>query len=333
MPYAFEGCSNLSEVTILGEGCHGTFYRSSFVGCPEQDIATSLQNFPSTVTLVNDAAFSEMFDGPAHELRALKFDARSDDQWSRSRSKSFRIVDHGVEGLNSFAGTTVDGQAVQFCIELNHDCARGYYAIRGAPSASGQRPVLEEGYLEPKADRFSSRDPSQKAIGNLVGDFSVYLYHCHLTAGPSIDGTSAAFLEDAYRTSVIPLVEEYRRVAADKSGQGRKFEEHKLALLDGLHAKIKSVNSRFERDASLVELDVPYYVARYAGTLGKGLAPSAEAARAKEMVKRNRSRARSSFFDGLLSLCLRGCGWLVMLAIYALCAIIVCMGLLMLLFI
>ena len=170
-------------------------------------------------------------------------------------------------------------------------------------------------------------------FGTLLGDFSVYLYHCHLIADPSIDSTSAAFLLDAYRTRVTPLVEEYRRVEADESGRGRKFEEHKLVLLDGLHAKIKLVNNQFKRDAGLVELNAPYYIARYAGTLGKGLTPSAEAARAREVMKRNKARAHSSFIDGLLTLCLRGCGWLAMLAIFAFIAIVVCMGLLMLLFI
>lgn len=273
---AFEGCEALQEVWAT-PGCSGTFHRSAFLGCPLMEKDNPIKDLPATVTIVNDARFPSMFEGPAHELHALKFDAHVYEGYSRY-VRGFLIVDRGIEGLNSFSSNSADAEGASFWVKLNDGCGRGYYSVRGTLVASKPDTVFE-GYLEPKEHEYSSSGSSQHGFGTLMGGFSVYLYNCHLMASPSIDGAWAARLEDSYRNAVRPLVSEYLRVEGDESGRGRKFESDKLATLDGLHAQIKAANEVFESEGKRVGLDYAYYIHKYWGFLGSGPTPSEKAAR------------------------------------------------------
>lgn len=338
-PLAFEGCERLSEVTIAGEGCRGTFYRSAFSGCPVADKTAPIDGLPGTATLVNDAAFAGMFDGPAHELRALRFDTFDYESEPRHLG-GFLVVDRGVEGLNRSLGVSVDGEEVEFWIELDEGCDRGYFAVRNvlATPGSGQ---LSEGYLEPKGEGRDSHDPSRRHFGSVKGSFFVYLSRCHLMAPPCVDGARAARVVDAYRSKVAPLVAEYRRVEKGESGLGGRPGRNKLAALDRLHDQVQSANEQFARNAASTGLDCRYYIRRYAGTIGTGYAPSKEAARikeakriakshSKEMERRGKAEARADLFLAILTSGLNGCFWIVAIAL----AVIVSFGLmLMILFI
>ena len=116
-------------------------------------------------------------------------------------------------------------------------------------------------------------------------------------------------MEEAYRNKVVPLAEEYRRVRADKSGRGRRFEQKKLATLDGLHEKIASANEQFKEEAAKTGLDSAYYVRKYAGSLGDGNKPSAVEARAKRAADLAKAKKREDALREVLSWLLRGCFW------------------------
>jgi hypothetical protein len=203
---AFEDCERLSKVTIEGEGCCGTFYRSAFMGCPVLEESTPINNLPNTATLVNDAAFPEMFDGPAHELRALRFETY-DYENPFPHLSGFFIVDSGIQGLNRFSGEAVNSGVVEFWIQLDDGCNLGYFALKGTFS-SGEE-YFNDGYLKPKSYRYSTDDPTRHGSGSLVGDFSVYLSGCHIVPSPGIDGARAARVEEDYRRGVTPLVDEF----------------------------------------------------------------------------------------------------------------------------
>lgn len=350
-PRAFEDCDDLSEATIAGEGYCGTFYRSAFLGCPVASEPTPIGNLPSTATLVNDAVFPAMFEGPSHKLRALRFETTVHDG-RPSYLLGFLIVDRGVAGLNSFTSSSIGGESAAFWVQLDDGCDWGFYAVRGTYTTSGPSKVFE-GYLEPEEEGYSFRDPSQREFDSLTGDFSVYLHNCHLMATPSIDGEQAARLVDNYRAEVVPLAVTYRGVERDTSGQGKAFEEDKLATLDGLHARIWAADARFRNEARQVGLDSEYYIQTYSASLGSGLAPSAKVAQAREAEARakvreaetrakelaayakkarrlERSEARANAFGPLLLSFLGGCFWLVVIGISA---VVVFLLLLMLLFI
>lgn len=313
-PGAFDGCKALEEVLSL-PGCNGTIYRSAFSGCPLMKRDDPVRDLPDSATLVNDASFPSMFDGPSHELRALRFVTRNYGLYSEPESSHLCIVDRGVEGLNSFTGGT-DGAG--FWVVLNDDCDRGFYSVKGTRIDSKEDANYErEGYLEPKPKErwYSSSDPSQSGCGAFMSHFSVYLHNCHLAPSQTLDGALAANLVDAYHDKVGPLVGEYKRTEEDESGRGRKFEERKLAVLDGLHAKIKAVNAEFEVEAKKIELDYKYYVREYTASLGSGLAPSEKVARARASEKRQESMTKASTSSSLLSTASTGCGCLSMIAI------------------
>ena len=330
-PRAFEGCERLSEVTLVGEGCCGTFYRSSFAGCPALDRPAPIDNLPSTATLVDDAAFTGMFDGQAHELRALKFDTnRYGDQprylWG------WLVVDHGAQGLNRLSGEAMSDEGVRFWVELDDGCERGYYALQIAGQSS-ESESISEGHLEPKDDGQGADDPSQRELGPIKTGFSVYLYNCHLIPSPGIDGAKAARVEEEYRRRVTPLVDEFWRVNGDQSDRGKLSKRDKLATLDGIHEQIRSTNVQFVARAKEVGLDHGYYVRRYGGSIGNELAPSAQAARAKEAKRLAKVKARSQSSGELMGClaegCLKGCYFLIV----AFFTVIILMGYLMILLI
>lgn len=328
---AFEGCERLSEVAIVGEGCCGTFYRSSFAGCPALDRPAPIDNLPSTATLVNDTAFSGMFDGPAHELRALKFDTNRYGDPPRLLW-GWLVADRGVPGLNSLSGEAVDDGGVRFWVELDEGCERGYYALRSAGQGSESEQIVE-GHLESKSDKQGSDDPSRRELGPIKTGFSVYLSDCHLIPSPGIDGAKAARVEEDYRRRVTPLVDEFWRVNGDKSDRGKLSKRDKLAALDGLHDKIRSTNVQFVAQAKEVGLDHGYYVSRYGGSIGNRLAPSAQVVRAKEAKRLAKAKARSQSSGELMGClaegCLKGCYFLIIAAF----AIMMLVGYLMILLI
>ncbi|MBQ9316569.1 MAG: hypothetical protein IJ203_07075 [Atopobiaceae bacterium] len=77
------------------------------------DKLAPIDDLPSTATLMNDTVFAQMFDGPSHELRALKFD-KYDFGRTPGYLTGFSIVDRGVEGLNHFSSASVDGGNAEF---------------------------------------------------------------------------------------------------------------------------------------------------------------------------------------------------------------------------
>lgn len=291
-PRAFEGCGALEEV-CCAPGFSGTIHRSAFLGCPVIRMDDPVRDLSDTATLVNDARFPKMFDGPSRELRTLKFERQG-----------IRVIDRGVEGLNSFSSGCDDTDEVEFWIELNEGCDRGYYAVRGKTTGSWHAEVYD-GYLTLEEHERSSLNLSRQQSSILRGSYTVYLHNCHLVASPSIDGALAASLLDAYRAGVTPLVEEFRKVQADESGKGRRYEERKLAALDGLHAKIKAVNAQFEVEAKKIGVDYRYYINMYSSSLGGGLTPSEKAAHAKALENRQRSMTKTSLSMSTAS---TGCG-------------------------
>lgn len=313
VPRAFEDCERLSEVTLVGEGCCGTFYRSSFAGCPALDRPAPINNLPDSATLVDDAAFTGMFDGPAHELRALKFDTYRYGDPPRY-SWGFLVVDRGVPGLNSLSGEAVDDEGVRFWVELDDGYECGYYAVRSAGQGSESESIVE-GYLEPKGDGQGTSDPSRRELGPIKTGFSVYLSGCHLIPSPGIDSAKAARVEEEYRRRVTPLVDEFWKVNGDKSDRGKLSKRDKLAALDGLHDKIRSANVQFVAQAKEVGLDHGYYVSRYGGSIGNRLAPSAQVVRAKEAKRLAKARVRSQSSGELMGClaegCLKGCYFLI----------------------
>ena len=271
---------------------------------------------PDEATPDNDVPFSGMFDGPAHELRALKFDTYRYGDPPRY-SWGFLVVDRGAPGLNSLSGEAVDDGGVRFWVELDEGRERGYYALRSAGQGSEPEQIVE-GHLESKVDERGTSDPSRRELGPIKTGFSVYLYNCHLIPSPGIDGAKAARVEEDYRRRVTPLVDEFWKVNGDKSDRGKLSKRDKLAALDGLHDKIRSTNVQFVARAKEVGLDHGYYVSRYGGSIGNELAPSARAARAKEMKRLAKARARSQSSGELMGClaegCLKGCYFLIMAA-------------------
>lgn len=280
---------------------------------PVTDEPSVLDEPPSTTTLVSYATYPEMFDGLAHELRALKFDTYRYGDPPRY-SWGFLVVDRGAPGLNSLSGEAVDDGGVRFWVELDDGCERGYYAVRSAGQGSGPEQIVE-GHLESKGDEQSASDPSQREFGPIKNGFSVYLRGCHLIPSPGIDGTMAAHVEEDYRRRVTPLVDEFWKVNGDKSDRGKLSKRDKLATLDGLHDKIRSTNVQFVARAKEVGLDHGYYVRRYGGSIGNELAPSAQVARAKEARRLAKAKARSQSSGELMGClaegCLKGCYFLI----------------------
>lgn len=285
----------------------------------------------STTMLVSYATFPEMFDGPAHELRALKFDTnRYGDPpgllWG------FLVVDRGVLGLNGLSGEAVDSGGVRFWVELDDGCERGYYAVRNAGQGSRSASVVE-GHLEPKDDERGADDPFRREFGPIKNGFSVYLSGCHIVPSPGIDGAMAARVEEEYRRRVTPLVDEFWKVNGDKSDRGKLRKKDKLATLDGIHEQIRSTNVQFVARAKEVGLDHRYYVRRYGGSIGNELAPSAQVARAKETARLAKAKAGSQSSGELMGClaegCLKGCCFLIMTTF----AVMMLIGYLMILFI
>ena len=297
-PHAFEDCVALEEVDSSPD-CSGTIHRSAFLGCPLMERDDPIGGLPATAHLVNDARFPSMFDGPSHELRALRFVSEGSRWYSSPPRVDYLIVDRGIEGPNSFSCDQDDVEKAAFWVVLNEGCERGYYAVRGTQS-DGTATIFD-GYLEPNKDARSSRDPSRFGFLALQGPFAVYLHNCHLIASPTNDGELAAGVVDAYRDKVEPLVEEFEQVEADASGKGRKFEERKLAALDKLHAKIKAANVEFKNEAKHVGLDDAFYVSKYAASYGDERCPSKKAARTKEAERREKAMAKRRTSSSLSS--------------------------------
>lgn len=329
-PYAFQGCEELGEVTMAGEGCHGTIYRSAFADCPKLAESDPLVSLPDTVTVVNDAAFPGMFEGPAHELRALIFGKPYRYGWKKTDDEC-HIIDSGVAGLNHFAADTSGEKNVHFTIRLDDGCDRGYYAIKEASASSESSEVIEM-YLPAEQRSYSYLDPTQREYSRPWDDFYLYLCQCHLVPPDSIDGDAAAQLVDTYRDQVVPLAQEYLRVQNDDTGEYRQYRRYKglmLSTLDGLHAQIKALNEQFETDAKAFNIDYQHYIALYAQDLGRGLAPSKEEYRRHEEEKRRRREGTDRVTDSVFEGCLRGCGWLIVHALYAAFIIILLFGFLM----
>lgn len=279
------------------------------------DKPAPIDDLPSTATLMNDTAFAQMFEGPSHELRALKFD-KYDFERTPGRLTGFCIVDRGVEGLNHFSGDSVDGGNAEFWVTLNEGCDEGYYVVKGTTASEPN--VLFKGRLEQKGDSNRDGDQPRRHFASLRGDFSVYLCNCHLMAAPSVDSAWAACLVDAYRGEVAPLAIEYRRVMGSEPGQRKKYQKNRLAILDGLYAKIQRANNRFKQDAAPIGLDYKYYIALYSRLLASGPSPSEQAARqaramAAAKAERRHKNAQTTG-DILLSAflwLLKGCFWVV----------------------
>ncbi len=316
---------------VTGEGVLRLMEGCTFEEGEPADEPAAPEEHPSTMALVSFATYPEMFDGPTHELRALKFDTnRYGDPpgflWG------FLVVDRGVPGLNSLSGEAVDGGGVRFWAELNDGCERGYYAVRKADQGSESASIVE-GHLEPKDDERGASDPFRREIGPIKTGFSVYLCNCHLIPSPGIDGAKAARVEEGYRRRVTPLADEFWRVNGDQSDRGKLRRKDKLAALDGLHDKIRSTNVQFVAKAQQVGLDHGYYIRRYGGSIGNELAPSVQAARAKETARLAKAKRRSQSSGELMGClaegCLKGCYFLIMAAF----AIMMLVGYLMILFI
>lgn len=330
-PHAFEGCESLRKVTVAGEGCRATFHRSAFAGCPVASESAPISNLPSAATLVNDAAFPGMFDGPAHELHALRFDTRTVD-FSYGSSRGLIVVDPGAEGLNSYLGSGLSSGTVEIRVELNDSCSQGFCAVKNSVTDPYWTEPVKEAHLEPKGDEKGGDDPSRHRFVYLEAPFFVYLHNCHLVPSPLVDGAEAACVEEAYRNKVVPLAEEYQRVRADKSGRGKRFEREKLATLDGLHEKIKATNEQFKVDAEAVGLSAEHYIAAYARGFGSGIAPSEVAAKTKAAKDREVARKRPESGEQLMGClaegCYYGCFMIVMFFSFICCMIALIMILL-----
>ena len=303
----------------------------SAVDDPAADESAPIDEPSSDATLAPDAAFTGMFDGPAHELRALKFDTYRYGDPPRY-SWGFLVVDRGVPGLNSLSGEAMGDGGVRFWVELDDGCERGYYAVRNAGQGTEPESIVE-GHLESKGDEQGADGPSRREFGPIKTGFSVYLCNCHLIPSPGIDGAKAARVEEDYRRRVTPLVDEFWKVNGDKSDRGKLRRRDKLATLDGLHDKIRSTNVQFVARAKEVGLDHGYYVRRYGGSIGNELAPSAQVARAKEAKRLAKAKRRSQSSGELMGClaegCLKGCYFLIM----ATFAVMMLIGYLMILFI
>ena len=107
-------------------------------------------------------------------------------------------------------------------------------------------------------------------------------------------------------------------MTGNESGRRKKSRKNKLAILDGLYAKIQEANNRVKENAVPIGLDYKYYIALYSGSLASGPSPSEQAARqarvaaaAKAERRYKNAQATGDFLFSALLMLLNGCFWVV----------------------
>lgn len=149
--FAFSGCSGLMFFQLASCDYHGRIYRSAFDGCARFDTDAFFRGLPPAAEIVNDARFSGMLDGEAHELVAKE-------HWYEVDGKPVRSVevdDAGFATLNVYGGE----EAASCFISGTGDLAQGYYCVatmatfpeEGPAFVDGHR-IIAEGYLRKDDD-------------------------------------------------------------------------------------------------------------------------------------------------------------------------------------
>ena len=222
--FAFSECAGLRIFQLASCDYRGRIYRSAFDGCARFDTDAFFRGLPPAAEIVNDARFSGMLDGEAHELVAKE-------HWYEVDGKPVRSVevdDAGFATLNVYGGE----EAASCFISGTGDLAQGYYCVatmatfpeEGPAFVDGHR-IIAEGYLR-KDD-----DPVKVELA----DSFVYLCGCTVKNE---------------KTSEELLVEE--RILRQREERDREFarlSEERSAKLTLLEKELAVANANIEEQS------------------------------------------------------------------------------------
>lgn len=222
--FAFSGCLGLTIFRLASRDYRGRIYRSAFDGCARFDADAFFRGLPPAAEVVDDARFSGMFDGEAHELIAKE-------HWYEVDGKPVRSVevdDAGLATLNAYGGEEVASCFIMGTREL----AQGYYCVatmttfheEGPAFVDGHR-IIAEGYLR------EDDDPVKIELA----DSFVYLCGCVVRNE---------------KTSEELLVEE--RILKQREERDREFgrlSEERSAKLALLEKELAAANASIEEQS------------------------------------------------------------------------------------
>ena len=222
--FAFSGCTSLITFRLASRDYRGRIYRSAFDGCARFGADAFFRGLPPAAEAVDDARFSGMLDGEAHELIAKE-------HWYEVEGKPVRSVevdDVGFATLNAYGGK----EAASCFISGTGDLAQGYYCVATMATFPEESPafvdghrIIAEGYLQ-KDD-----DPVKVELA----DSFVYLCGCTVKNE---------------KTSEELLVEE--RILRQREERDREFgrlSEERSSKLALLEKELAVVNANIEEQS------------------------------------------------------------------------------------
>lgn len=222
--FAFSGCSGLTIFRLASRDYRGWVYRSAFDGCTRFDADAFFRGLPPAAEVVDDARFSGMLDGEAHELIAKEHWYEVDGRPVRS----VEIDDVGFATLNEYGGE----EAASCFISATGDLAQGYYCVTTIATfpeeslafVDGHR-IIAEGYLR------KDNDPVKVELA----DSFVFLCGCTVKNE---------------KTSEELLVEE--RILRQREERDREFgrlSEERSSKLALLEKELAVVNANIEEQS------------------------------------------------------------------------------------
>ena len=223
--FAFSECAGLRIIQLASRDYRGRIYRSAFDGCARFDADAFFGGLSPAAEVVDDARFSGMLDGEAHELIAKE-------HWYEVDGKPVRSVevdDDGFATLNAYGG----GEAASCFISGTGDLAQGYYCVATMATfpdeeslafVDGHR-IIAEGYLR-------KNDGPVKVE---LADSFVYLCGCTVKNE---------------KTSEELLVEErILRQREERDREFRRLSEERSAKLTLLEKELAVANANIEEQS------------------------------------------------------------------------------------